>query len=135
MSDAAPAHHMTEEARLNMFRRAGDAERANRPRWMILLAGLVFAITLGYALLGWLDRRDAINTLRSARAADTNLTLVLTEIEALREPPETGDIGPFAPLSTPQTELQRLATREGLDTLEPPTARESEVNERISRRT
>ncbi len=126
---------LSEEARLAMFRRAGEAERSNRPRWMILLAGLVFAGAVGYALLGWLERSDAIDTLRSAQGIDASLTLVLDEIVALREPPETGDIGPFPPLSTPQTEIQRLATRAGLDTLEPPTARESQVNERISRRT
>ncbi|MEO1511527.1 MAG: hypothetical protein AAFU70_05595 [Planctomycetota bacterium] len=125
---------LTDEARLGMFRRASEAERANRPRWMILIAGLIFAGALGYALLGWLDRRDAIDTLRSARASDSNLTLVLDDIEQLRQPMDSGDIGPFPPLSTPQTLLQRLATQAGLDTLQPPTARVSEVNERISRR-
>ncbi|MEO1717655.1 MAG: hypothetical protein AAFR76_11140 [Planctomycetota bacterium] len=134
MSPESPSP-LTDEARLRMFRRASDAERSNRPRWMVMLAGLIFAAALVYALLGWFDRRDALDALRGARAGDSNLTLVLSEIERLREPPETGDMGPFPPLDTPQTELQRLATRAGLDTLDPPTARESEVNERISRRT
>ncbi|MEL6499641.1 MAG: hypothetical protein AAF937_12440 [Planctomycetota bacterium] len=133
MSQASPSP-MTEEARLQMFRRASEAERSNRPRWMVLIAGLALAACLAYALLGWLDRRDALDTLRGARAADSNLTLVLGEIERLREPPETGDLGPFPRLSTPQTELQLWATRAGLENLDPPRVSESEVNERISRR-
>lgn len=130
-----PRTTMTDEARLHMFRRAGETERRNRPRWMILLAGLLLAATVGYALLGWLDRRDAVDSLRSARGADSSLTLVLDEITTLSQPLEAGDLGPFPPLTTPQTLLQQLATRAGLDTLDPPTARESEVNDRISRRT
>lgn len=126
---------MTDEARLAMFRRAGESERGNRPRWMVMLAGVILAVAAGYALLGWLDRGDAIDTLRSARASDANLSLVLGEIESLRQPLDTGDIGPFPPLNTPQTLLQRLATQAGLDTLDPPTARENEVSDRISRRT
>ncbi len=127
---------LTDTARLHMFRRAGETERANRPRWMVVLAGAVLVLTAVYALLGWLDRNDAVRNLRSARTSDANLSLVLDEIRGASQAPETtGGIGPYDPLPNPQTMLERFAERAGLERPDPPSAREEEVGEGISRRT
>ena len=120
---------------MRMFRQAGDTERANRPRWMVTLTACVLLIAAAYALFGWLARNDAVDDLRAAHAADANLTLVLDEIRGVSDAPEGGSIGPYDPLPNPQTMLERFATRAGLDTPEPPSSREEEVSDRISRRT
>lgn len=125
---------LTDEARLRMFRKAGDAERANQPRWMILISIAVLATSAAYALLGWLEQGSTIDALKGARAADSNLNLVLDEIRTLSTPLDPGGIGPFDPLPNPQTLLERFATRAGLDAPDPPTASREQVGDRISRR-
>lgn len=138
MSDQPQANHtprLTDSDRLRMLRAAGDAERSNRPRWMVILGALVLAIAAVYALLGFGERGRALESLRSARAADARLTLLLDQITTAAAPPEQGGIGPFDPLPNPQTLLEQFATRAGLDKPDPPTARREEVGDRISRRT
>ncbi|MEO1583226.1 MAG: hypothetical protein AAFR96_01485 [Planctomycetota bacterium] len=124
----------SDEQRLRMFRAAGDAERANRPRWMVLLAGVLFAACAGFALLGLSARASAVEQLTIARAGEAALGRTIADIRLAQQPPETGGIGPFPPLPAPQTRLEQIAGRAGLSTLPAPNVSQEQVDDRISRK-
>lgn len=125
---------LSDETRLRMLRAAEGAERRNRPRWMPRLGLLAVLIALLYAGLGWFERGRALDQLRAARSSDAGLTLVLEEIERLRETPNQGGPRVYEPLAGPQTSMEAAAVAVGLDAPAPPTLNSAEVTPGIDRK-
>lgn len=125
---------LTDEARLHMLRRAGAAERRNRPTWLPRLGVLAMLVAGVYALLGWNVQRAAHAELRATQAGDARLTATLEEIAQLRDSPDQGGPQVYEPLSGPQTSMESAAIAVGLEAPAPPSQSSDQVADGISRK-
>jgi hypothetical protein len=118
-----------------MLLAASDAERANRPRWMVRL-GLVLVLgAVVYAGLSWMAFRGAVSGLRSTQAGDFALRGTLAEIGSMSGAPDPDAVVAHDPIPNPQTIMEQQAVMVGLDRPAPPRIGDDRVGGGISRKT
>lgn len=118
-----------------MLLAASDAERANRPRWMVRLGLALVLGAMVYSGLSWTAFRGAVSGLRSTQAADFSLRGTLSEIRSLSAAPEQGAVVAYDPIPNPQTIMEQQAVMAGLDRPSPPRIGDDRVGGQISRKT
>jgi type II secretory pathway component PulM len=100
-----------DESGLELLMAASAAERANRPRTLVVLAGLVLLAAIGYAVLGVSSRSAAAGAVESELRQTAELTRVAERIRALQAAQALRGLEPNSRIGK---EIEDLAAEEGL---------------------
>jgi hypothetical protein len=112
---SVPTSRLSDETRFELSLAAGAKERRNRPRWLVIAAGLLLALVGIAALAGWVSRRSAITQLDRAlqdQAAVEGMTQQLSSLSGVAT--QAGDQQLGAPMANLRSTLEGLATRAGM---------------------
>lgn len=100
-----------DDSRLELVMAAGAAERANRPRTLVVLAALVLVAAAGYALLGVSARSAATGAVETELRQTAELTKIAERIRALQGVQALRGLEPNSRIGK---EIEDLAVEEGL---------------------
>ncbi|MBX3406511.1 MAG: hypothetical protein KF869_07080 [Phycisphaeraceae bacterium] len=100
-----------DDSRLELVMAAGAAERANRPRALIVLATLVLIVAVGYTLLGVSSRSAAAGAVETELRQTADLTKIAERIRALQAVQALRGLEPNSRIGK---EIEDLAVEEGL---------------------
>ncbi len=80
-----PAPASQDSARMELAMAAANAERANRPRGLVLLAAALLVGAAAYAVSGWMSRSATLAKVESERAKTRQVLAVVAKVQALRD--------------------------------------------------
>jgi len=120
LSNANPA---AEEARFALAAEGARAERRNRPRHLVLMAGVLLSIAIAYLMTSWSAAGAARERAASARSTAQDALLTAARLQRVMQA-EAGDGGPQAsePASLVLSSVELAGTKAGLANPVPPPA-------------
>ena len=109
--------------RYQLARLATQAERRNRPRSRLVLAGVLLLAGGVYATIGFVSKRGGERAFDLASQQRQRMHLSLVEIRSLEQVSDGGETQSLDPITAPISRLEEAATAAGLASPTPPQTR------------
>lgn len=124
MIDQPQASGAADEAKLELSMAAAAAERANKPRWIVVLGSLVLAATVIFALVSWQSRASVVSKVRTEQDKTRKILELKNQFDG-----ETARLNARGTAPDPRMgqHIERLAASHGI-TLTPPQVQDSTAN-------
>lgn len=111
MNPDAPMNTGADDARLELVMAASASERANRPRGLVLLAGIVLVGAIIYAVMGISSRSAAAGEVATERSESDQVAQMVERIRGLQAAQALRGLEPNSRIGP---EIEALAESQGL---------------------